>query len=205
MHRVIVGLVLIVLTFGAFPASAEIASLDEAMSPKTMGDPKAPVTIHEFASLTCPHCADFTVHTLPQLKKAYIDTGKVYFVYTDFPFDQYAAAGAMVARCAGNDRYFGMIDMLFRSQAKWTRSHNPLDELTRLAGFAGLDKKDVRECLNNEALYKAVQKEQHDAQVKYGIDATPTFIINGKKYEGDRSFDEMKTLIDKALQAKQGG
>ncbi len=165
----------------------------------SMGSADAPVTMIEYASLSCPHCAKFHEETLPKIKKEYIDTGKVRFIYRDFPFGSLAMAGAMVARCSGPEKFFGMIDILFRSQKDWVNNGNPLVNLKRIAKFGGMSGKDVDKCLREDALLVAIQKRQLEAENKYGVNSTPTFLIDGIKMEGARPFEDFKAAIDKAL------
>ena len=117
-----------------------------------LGDPKAPITIIEYASLTCSHCAHFHTQVLPEIKKKWIDTGKVKLIYRDFPLDQVAAKAAQIAECAGNDRYFGVLDIIFRGQPQWATSADPIAELAKPLRIAGLGENEIKACLANEAM-----------------------------------------------------
>ncbi|MEE8394189.1 MAG: DsbA family protein [Rhodospirillales bacterium] len=181
------------------PARADIASIEDATAEKVMGNADAPVTMIEYSSLSCPHCAAFHRDSLPKIKKTYIDTGKVKLIYRDFPFGGLAMAGAMVARCAGSKKYFGMIDILFRSQEDWTRGKNPLADIKRVARFGGMSESDVEKCLADEPLMQAIQKRQKEGETEYGVNSTPTFFINGIEVKGALPFEEYKKVIDKAL------
>jgi protein-disulfide isomerase len=202
MSRVLVGFaVLLVLWEG--PARGGVASLEEALSETIMGRADAPVTIIEYASLTCPYCATFHREILPQIKKAYIDTGKVRLLSRDFPLDGLALAAAVLTRCVGRQRYFGFLEVLFRSQVMWSRAQNPRAELIAVARMGGLSATDFDACLKNEALVKAIQERANAARQKFGIESTPTFIIDGRKVSGVLPFAEFQAILDKALESKQ--
>jgi protein-disulfide isomerase len=152
--------------------------LDELMKPNplgemAMGDAKAPITVIEYASMTCPHCAHFSMTTFPELKKRYIDTGKVRYMMREFPLDTLAAAGFILARCAGPDKYFPLIETLFASQA-------------------GLTQEAFEACLDNKEMIDGIEKVRNQAAEKLGVNSTPTFFINGKRMAGDLSIEEME-------------
>lgn len=199
LTRSILSLALAVLLLAAGPARAGVASLEEAMAEKVIGDPKAPVTIIEYASLGCSHCADFHKQTLPQIKKAYIETGKAKMIFREFPLGGPAMAAAMIARCGGNAKYFGLVDLFFMTQAKWTAAPNPLVELEKLAKQAGMSSADVEACTGNEALFKAIQEQQKEGVTKYNVEATPTFNINGTRIPGAVTFEDFKKVMDAEL------
>ena len=121
-----------------------------------LGDPKASVTLIEYASLTCPHCAHFSTQILPEVKKKWIDTGKVKLIYRDFPLDQVAAKAAQIAECAGKDRYFGVIDLIFSNQQSWATASDPIADLAKPLRIAGLGESEIKACLANEAMSNAV-------------------------------------------------
>jgi protein-disulfide isomerase len=150
----------------------------------SLGKVDAPVTIVEYASMTCPHCAEFHNKVLPVLKQKYIDTGKVRLVFREFPFDERGALAAMVARCAGNERALPLISVLFSKQEDWAASKT--DFLTKLFGYAqqaGFTKTSFDQCRQNEKLLKDLVS-QRDRGVEFGVKATPTFFINGKRLAG---------------------
>lgn len=165
-----------------------------------IGKADAPVTIVEYASLTCPHCARFHVDTLPGLKKEFIDTGKVRLVYRDFPLDRNALAAAIVARCAGPARYFGFIDTFYASQSNWARSSNPVDALGKLARLGGMSKKDFDACLKNKAVSDAVLEQRLEGEKTYKVNSTPTLYINGGKYSGGLTLDQIRSVVGAILQ-----
>ncbi len=166
---------------------------------KVLGRADAPVTIVEYASFTCPHCAHFHADILPELKKAYIDTGKARLVYRDFPLDRYAFAASVVARCAANDRYFGMVDLLYREQPRWSGAENPVAALGGLAMLAGISKKKLESCLRDEGLQKTVLQQRLTASQQYKVTSTPTLIVNGANYGGDLTLDQLRAVIDAIL------
>jgi protein-disulfide isomerase len=168
-----------------------------------IGDAKAPVTIIEYASLTCSHCAHFHNTVMPELKKNYVDTGKVRFVFRDFPLDGIATGAAVLARCAPGDRGMKMIEMMFKNQDTWIRAPQPLEPLRGYAQLAGMSAADVDACLKNEAVVKAVREVQTTATNLYKIQSTPTFFVDDEKVEGGRDYAYMANVIDKKLAAKK--
>lgn len=160
------------------------------------GPADAKVTIVEYASLTCPHCATFHTKIFPEIKKKYIDTGKVRFVFRDFPFDQLAAAGAMLARCAGPGKELDMLGVLFEKQEAWA-VRNPIPKLFEIAKQAGFTQAKFDTCLKDQAMLDKISAVRNRAAEKFNVDSTPTFFINGKRLEG-RS-DSIATF-DKALE-----
>ncbi len=200
----LIGLVTGVVALTAFmallrPAQATISDPVEALSEKVLGAEDAPITIIEFASLTCPHCAAFHANVLPQLKSDYIETGKAKLIYRDFPLDRYALAASKLARCAGNDRYFAFLNILFQKQPVWTSGDNPIPALRRIAKFGGIDTADFKQCLNNKILEEGILDMRLQAEKNYKISATPTIYINGEKYEGKHSFEALDETLRKLL------
>jgi protein-disulfide isomerase len=164
-----------------------------------MGRADAPITIIEYASLTCPHCAQFDTEVLPKLKSEYIDTGKVRFVYRDFPLDRLALTASVVARCAGRDRYFGYLNAFFASQQTWARAQNPVEALGRIARLGGMSDAAFDACLKDQKTLDAVLAQRLEAEKTYKLQATPTLFIQGDRYTGGLRFDELKRLIDSTL------
>jgi protein-disulfide isomerase len=175
------------------------ASAADQLPEPSLGDPKAPVTIIEYASLTCPHCAEFHTTVLPELKERYIDPGKVRLIYRDFPLDQQALNAAALAHCAGPDRYFGFLDVLFETQATWARAADPVVALKRLGKLGGLTEQEIDACMADEALTEQILRTRLDGQNQFQIGSTPTFVIDGKTYAGSRDIDEFAALIDPLL------
>ncbi len=164
-----------------------------------IGKTDAPVTLIEYASLTCPHCAAFHNQVLPTLKKDYIDTGKMRMVYRDFPLDQLALTGSMLARCAGRDRYHPFINALFQQQASWSRSNNPLTALSKLARLGGMSQQDFEACIKNQEIADAVLKQRIEGQKKFEIGSTPTIIVNGQKFSGGLTVEQFRAVVDPML------
>jgi protein-disulfide isomerase len=189
-------------------ALAQSVAAAELMQPSPLGEmslgsDKAPVTIIEYASMTCPHCAHFSVTTWPKLKKDYIDTGKVRFIFREYPLDPLAAAGFMLARCAAKDdkeKYFVMIDTLFAQQKTWV-VQQPLEPLKAISRQAGLSEQQFNECLTNQKLVDGLEALRQRATEKLGVNSTPTFFINGEKRTGDLSIDDLAKAMESYLKA----
>jgi protein-disulfide isomerase len=194
-------------TSATTPPPADANLLAELAKPSPGGDvvlgsDKAPVTIYEYASMTCPHCAHFSEETFPELKKRYIDTGKVRFVFRSFPFDKVAAAAFMLASCAGkdggNDRYMAVVETLFAKQDEWVNDH-PLEPLENIAKQLGFSDATFKACLTNQQVLNNIEAVRDRAVDKLGVNSTPTFFINGKKVVGDVPIETMAKEIDPYL------
>jgi protein-disulfide isomerase len=186
------------------PAFAE-ASNEDLMVPsplgeQSQGDPKAPVTLIEYAAVTCPHCADFFMHQFPTLKSKYIDTGKVHFIFREFPLNALDLAGFMLARCAGADKFLPMVDTLFEKQREWV-VQKPLEPLMTIAKQAGFTKESFDACLTNQKVEDGVKWVRERAAEKFGVSGTPTFFINGKKYTGNPTAADIGAQIDGYLKS----
>jgi len=151
----------------------------KAMEDRVMGKKDAPVTIIEYGSLTCPHCANFTKEIFPSVKEKLIDTGKAKFIFRDFPLDKFALKAAMMARCVASDKYFNMIEVIFNNQTRWATAKDPIKALSQLASLAGMNGKDFKACVSNKELENAILKNMQAAQKKYSLKATPSFLFNG--------------------------
>ena len=163
-----------------------------------LGSPDAKVTIFEYASMTCTHCAHFHEATWPELKKKYIDTGKVRFSLREFPLDPLATAGFMLARCNGNDKFYPMTDLLFAQQRNWAFTDKPVDALSSLVKQAGFTQESFEACLKRQDIYDAVTVVK-DGGAKAGVDSTPTFFINGQKRSGALSIAEFDKILEPLL------
>lgn len=177
--------------------SADVAKLMEPgpLPEKVLGDADAPITIIEYASMTCSHCANFHANTLPALKEKYIDTGKVKLVFREFPFDPRAEAGFMLARCS-DDNYFAMVDVLFKQQQNWAGVENARDALLQISKLAGFTQESFEACLTDQKLLDDIRAVRERGAQEFNVDATPTFFINGQKYSGAMSIGEMSAIID---------
>ena len=169
-----------------------------ALPDKQLGKDDAKVTIVEYASMTCPHCAHFAATTFPELKTKYIDTGKARYILREFPFDPSAEAGFMLARCA-KDNYFPMVDVLFRQQANWVGVSNTKDALLQISKLAGFTQESFEACLTDQKLLDDVRSVQKRGADEFKVDSTPTFFINGKTYKGAMSIEEISAIIDPLL------
>ncbi len=169
-----------VVQSAAIAESSEPEISPGAMSEKVLGDADAEVTIIEYASLTCPHCAQFHAEILPKIKTEYIEPGKAKLVYRDFPLDEIALKASLLARCAPDDKFFTFIDALFSQQFAWSRSNDPVEALTNLGMVGGLSKESVEACLSNEELTNYVLQMRLDGQNEYEVNSAPTVIVNGK-------------------------
>ncbi|MDQ0313946.1 protein-disulfide isomerase [Amorphus orientalis] len=164
-----------------------------------LGEEDAPVTIVEYASMTCPHCATFHEATYPDLKEKYIDTGKVRFVFREFPLDPLAAAGFMLARCAPEEQYFDMVDLLFEKQRQWAYSQDPVTELLNLSKQAGFTQESFEACLTNQELLDGVNEVKDRGARDFSVTSTPTFFVNGRMVRGARGIEEFSEIIDSEL------
>ncbi len=191
---------LAVLAFPTGFASAQTVKPEELAVPGPLGDivqgsPDAKVTIIEYASLTCSHCATFHTKSYPTLKSKYIDTGKVRFILREFPLDPLAVAGFMLARCAGEDKHAGIVDLLFQQQRTWAFSDKPVDALSQLMKQAGFTQESFESCLKNQQLYDGVNAVRNRGSEKFGVNSTPTFFINGKIERGALTVEELDRIL----------
>jgi protein-disulfide isomerase len=181
---------------GAQPANAPQGPRREN-GDMVIGAANAPVTIIEYASLTCPHCARFHTETLPKLKSDYVDTGKVKFIFRDYPLDRVALAGAMIAQCAGPERYFTFLDVMFRQQASWTKGgeQEAMASLRRLARLGGMSDAQIDDCLKDKKVQDAILATSVAGQQQFQVRSTPTLIINGERHSGALPFDELEKIL----------
>jgi protein-disulfide isomerase len=165
-----------------------------------VGSATAPVTIIEYASMTCPHCAQFHETVYPELKKTYIDTGKVRFIFREFPLDPLAAAGFMLARCGDKDKYFPMIETLFAQQKDWV-VQKPLEPLLAIAKQAGFTQESFDKCLANQKVLDGIEEVRTRAAQKFQVTSTPTFFVNGKMLRGSPTLEELTKQIEANLKS----
>jgi protein-disulfide isomerase len=183
----------------ALPSRADV--LKPQPGDKTLGDPAAPVVVVEYASTGCGHCAAFHAQILPQLKSKYIETGKVFYVFRDFPLDDLAAAGSVIARCMPEGRYWDFLGTLFARQSFWRTNDDPLGKLKTLAAEAGLDNTGVDACLADQKGIMTVIDGRQTAMDVLQVNSTPTLFINGVSLEGPRDFDDVESRIAPFLPA----
>ena len=166
-----------------------------AVGDMELGAKDAPVTIIEYASMTCRHCANFHMGPFNELKAKYIDTGKVRIIFREFPFDPVALQASMLARCVGEKRYFGMLNVLFKSQAKWVNSSEPQQALAKIARLGGFTEARFEACMTNQDLADMILKSRLNGSKKFGVDSTPSFIVNGVKTSGNMTVTEWDMLL----------
>lgn len=206
--RLIAGSAMALAAGLALPGLAIAADADEIAKPaplgdRVLGDADAPVTIVEYASMTCPHCASFHATVLPDLKKDYIDTGKAKLVFREFPLDNRALAASMVARCVEGDAFFAFNDVLFRQQRQWA---SPAVEpeaakahLVRLAKQVGISEESFDKCISNQDVLKGILAEMDRAKGEFEVTSTPTVFVNGQKMQAGASAEEIGQAIEAEL------
>ena len=168
---------------------------------RILGNPEAPITIVEYASLTCPHCAHFANDVLPEIKKEWIDTGKAKLVLRDFPLDEPALRAAMIARCAPPERYYAFADTFFAAQEKWVRSGDYREALARLAKLGGMGQAEFDTCIKDTELENKIVEGRLKASQELDVSSTPTFFVNGSKLAGAPTKEEFDKLLS-SLAAK---
>jgi protein-disulfide isomerase len=180
--------------------AAPVAAQEDAITEMTMGPEDAKVTIIEYASFTCPHCASFHNGPLKELKAEYIDTGKIHFVYRDVYFDRFGLWASMVARCGGPDKFFGIADMLYAQQRDWAQGEPAAiaDNLRRIGKLAGIEPDALEACLNDRDKAQALVAWYQENATEHDVNSTPTLIINEKKY-GNMAYADLKAIIEEKL------
>ena len=192
---------LAVLGIAALPAlppallAATPAALELTPQDRILGKADAPITIIEYASMTCPHCARFQMVVLPDIKQKWIDTGKAKLILRDYPLDEEALRAAMIARCAPPDRFYAFVDTFLGSQDKWVRAKDYRAALTRIAGLGGLGPQEVASCLKDSALENEIVKSRLTATKELGVNSTPTFFVNGEKFNGEPTTEQFDKLL----------
>jgi len=187
----------------AIAQSASDVAKPQSLPDMALGPANASVTVTEYASMTCPHCAAFNENVFPKIKSEYIDSGKVRYVFREFPLDIKAAAGSMLARCIAKDdagKYFAVVDMLFKQQNDWVVK-NTTETLTRIGKQAGLSQQAVEDCLKDQALLDKIAADQKFANEVLKVNSTPTFFINGEMIRGETSFAEFDKRIKSLLKS----
>jgi protein-disulfide isomerase len=178
-------------------AATDTPANDQHKAERTLGDPSAKVTVTEFFSLTCTHCAAFARLTMPEVEKDLIAPGKVRFVYRDFPLDQVALTAAMVARYLPPAQYYPFVTALFASQDRWAfaRGVNTTDEIWKLAALAGMSRLTFDQAVADNDLKNWILQQQQADQDRWKVDSTPSFVINGQKYAGEMSYEDFRKLL----------
>ena len=164
-----------------------------------VGDEDAPVTVIEYMSLTCGHCANFHINTLPEVMKNYVDTGKVRIIFRDYPLDGAAYRAAIATHCmaeAGSKRYYGFVQILFQQQQRWATAPDPLAEVAKLARIGGMNKKTFDACMENEVYASGVLEARTQGETEYNIQSTPTFVIDGRVVSGGITYKEFSRAVD---------
>ena len=179
--------------------SANIVDTIEALEEKSLGKPNAPIKMIEFASLTCGHCARFHNEVMPAIKEKYINNGKIFFIYKDFPLDKFALKASIISRCSGNKNYFSFLDVFYKKQSSWTRSQDPFKSLLKIAKIGGLKDEEIKVCVGNKSIEDGLLKDRLQSSKKYDITATPTIYLNGKKYTGDLTLEALELKINALL------
>jgi protein-disulfide isomerase len=177
------------------PGPARAAEMAIFEDDRILGSAEAPITIIEYSSLTCPHCATFHADALPQIKETWIADGRARLVYRHFPLDGDALRAAAIANCIEGERYFGFLDLLFKTQKRWAKSSDPLKALGQMARLAGLSQEKFEACANDEAEMDRILERRQDGIETYGVESTPTLIVNGRKVDGARSFDHLEKIF----------
>jgi protein-disulfide isomerase len=183
---------------GNAPATAERSSELMVAGPlgdQSLGDPNAPNVIIEYASMTCPHCQRWHTDVYGELKKQYIDTGKVRFIFRDYPLDPLATSAIMIAHCAPADRFFPLVDLMFDQQASWAFVQDPKTALQNLVKQAGIGQDQFNACLTNQSILDGVNAVKNRATEVLKVGATPTFFINGVKRDGEQPLGEIEKLL----------
>jgi protein-disulfide isomerase len=162
---------------------------------RILGRDDASVTVIEYASMTCGHCANFHLNVWPTFKAEFVDTGKVRFILREFPFDPRATAAFMLARCMGDDKWYPTVDLLFRNQPRWARAQDGKEGFLSVLSMTGLKETDLETCLGDQALLDKVNAVAARGQ-ELGVDSTPTFFINGEKYTGVMPIEQLRAVIE---------
>lgn len=198
-RRGLAALVFALLLPAAAAAQDAEAPDAEPLPDKVLGDENAPVTVIEYASMTCPHCATFHENAFQDLKAEYVDTGKVRFIFREFPLDPLATAVSQLARCS-DDRYFEVIDLFFETQSQWAVRDGALEEIRKLAKQAGFTNAAFEACLTDRALTERIAATARKGSEEFNVRSTPTIIVDGETLEGRRSIGALRDAIDPKLE-----
>jgi protein-disulfide isomerase len=192
------------LAFGVSAALAPTTAHADVMTIRegdnVLGDTKAPLGIVEYASLTCPHCANFHKNTFPKLQKDFIDTGKAYLVYRDYPLDRYAFQASVLAHTAGEKRFFGTLKILFEKQKEWSSLENPTEGLMKIAKLIGVPQAKFEAALQDQKLGESILMDRMVGANEYGVQSTPTLFLNGERFEGNwEEYESFAEYLNKLI------
>lgn len=194
----ILGLAGVALAPSVARAAAEV-DLDAAVEPRVLGDPDAPLTMIEYSSLTCPHCASFHAKSYKPIVETYVETGRMKFEMRDFPLDQYALRASAMARAIDGKPYFALIDLIFKQQSSWTRASNPLDAVKKIGRLAGISAETAEAYMTNDELLDSILNGRIAAQKTYDVNSTPTFVIGDEVIRGAETFETFQKVIEDKL------
>lgn len=183
----------------SLPLPGNAAGIGERPGDLALGDPDAPVTVIEFFSLTCPACQWFHKNIYNRLKPDYVDTGKVRFVLRDFPLNAPALQAAVLAHCAGRDRYFVFVDVLFETFDDWAASGEYTEKLAQIGELGGVSRDRFDACLADQDLENSILQSRASGHAEYEVDSTPTLIVNGERYDGRMTFEAFAEHIDRLI------
>lgn len=200
--RIALLVVALVVALSGAPHSEAGPNTSSPLADAVLGASDAPVTVIEYSSLGCSHCAAFHARVLPDIRKRFIDTGQVRWIIRDFPLSRLPLAGAVTARCGGPAVYPRLIEVLFQTQDSWMRSRDPVGELEKMARTAGIDRDRFNACLDDEALIAAILEGATEAEKTQAINATPTFLVGGEKIVGYVPFATMRAVLERHLDGR---
>ena len=208
-RHLLIALGALTLVYPALPARAQTVNVADLMAPGPLpdrvvgaGSGKTQVTVVEYASMTCSHCARFHTTVYPDFKKKYIDPGKVSYILREFPLDPIAAGAFALARCLPADKYYPMVEVLFEQQKNWAFVPDPPKALLAIAKQAGFTEQSFEACLTNQKLSQAIEESARRANEKFGVSGTPTFFINGQMLRGEATLEAMSKVIDPMIKAE---
>ena len=184
----------------AAPDSETVTEVEIREDDVFYGKADAPVTIVEYASLTCPHCANFHMNILPDLKKGPVAEGKARIIYRDFPLDGLALRASALARCGGPERRLAILDLLFQSQGAWARNSDPLGALVQIGKLAGLKEEASRACMEDRGMFDRIIAEAQEGESKHKVRSTPSFVIGDQLYRGGMTAQDMIEVIEERVQ-----
>lgn len=202
IQRFVLTLAFVLGSFFAIHAQAQTApaTADPRLQDMVLGKADAPITIIEYASLTCPHCAAFHADVLPALKTEYVDTGKAKLIFRDFPLDQQALFGAVLARCGGPEKYYSFLNVLFVQQRQWIDPQNNPQQvvanLKQIGRLGGVSSEQFDKCLQDKAMGEYILNSRLEGNQKHGVNSTPTLIINGKTESGVPAIADLRKKLD---------